>query len=100
VIEHLYILLWEFVCKILKMRIWDFLAQDAALWASWGVDFLKYDYCNAPSEQATAIERYTLRGSALENCGEENSIQHLRMGRTKSAPVGKASRWANVACDR
>lgn len=45
--------------------------QDAALWASWGFDFLKYDYCNAPTDQATAIERYGRMGTALQNCGRE-----------------------------
>lgn len=45
--------------------------QDAALWASWGVDFLKYDYCYAPPDQATAIERYTRMGNALQNCGRQ-----------------------------
>ena len=45
--------------------------QDAALWASWGVDFLKYDYCHAPAEQAVAIDRYTRMGDALKNCGRE-----------------------------
>ncbi|HEX9018146.1 MAG TPA: glycoside hydrolase family 27 protein [Anaerolineaceae bacterium] len=45
--------------------------QDAALWASWGVDFLKYDYCHAPGDQATAIERYTRMGQALRNSGRE-----------------------------
>ena len=45
--------------------------QDAHLWASWGVDFLKYDYCYAPPEQATAIQRYTRMGDALKNCGRE-----------------------------
>jgi len=50
---------------------YGFEEQDAALWASWGVDFLKYDYCHAPSDQATAIERYTRMGSALQNCGRD-----------------------------
>ena len=46
--------------------------QDAALWASWGIDFLKYDYCNAPLfDQAIAIERYTRMGEALRNSGRE-----------------------------
>lgn len=40
--------------------------QDARLWASWGVDFLKYDYCFAPTDQATAIARYTRMGQALK----------------------------------
>ncbi len=45
--------------------------QDAKLWASWGIDFLKYDYCNAPEDQASAIERYTRMGDALRNSGRE-----------------------------
>jgi alpha-galactosidase len=45
--------------------------QDARLWASWGVDFLKYDYCYAPPEQEVAIERYTRMGTALQNSGRD-----------------------------
>ncbi|MFN3684233.1 MAG: glycoside hydrolase family 27 protein [Fimbriimonadaceae bacterium] len=45
--------------------------QDAALFASWGVDFLKYDYCHAPSDQASAIDRYARMGQALRECGRE-----------------------------
>src|SRR3954452_15188843 len=45
--------------------------QDAALWASWGIDFLKYDYCHAPSDQATAIDRYGRMGEALRKSGRE-----------------------------
>jgi alpha-galactosidase len=45
--------------------------QDAGQWAAWGVDFLKYDYCYAPPDQSTAIERYTRMGNALKNCGRE-----------------------------
>ena len=45
--------------------------QDAARWASWDVDFLKYDYCHAPGDQATAIERYTRMGQALKRTGRE-----------------------------
>ena len=45
--------------------------QDAQLWASWGIDFLKYDYCNAPEDQASAIERYSRMGEALKNSGRD-----------------------------
>lgn len=38
---------------------------DAKDFADWGVDLLKYDYCNAPSGQLEAIERYTKMGKAL-----------------------------------
>ncbi len=45
--------------------------QDAQLWAAWGIDFLKYDYCNAPGDQATAIQRYSRMGEALRRTGRE-----------------------------
>jgi alpha-galactosidase len=46
--------------------------QDAKLWASWDIDFLKYDYCHAPLfDQAIAIERYTRMGQALRSSGRE-----------------------------
>lgn len=48
---------------------YGFEEQDAALWASWGIDFLKYDYCHAPADQGTAIERYSRMGEALHNTG-------------------------------
>ncbi len=48
-----------------------FEAQDAALWASWGIDFLKYDYCNAPADQESAVRRYTAMGAALKKTGRE-----------------------------
>lgn len=40
---------------------------DAKDFAEWGVDLLKYDYCNAPQDKAIAIERYTAMGKALKN---------------------------------
>jgi alpha-galactosidase len=45
--------------------------QDARQWADWGFDFLKYDYCNAPADQETAIQRYTCMGEALRRTGRE-----------------------------
>ncbi|WP_405010005.1 glycoside hydrolase family 27 protein [Kitasatospora sp. NBC_01539] len=41
--------------------------QDAALWASWGVDYLKYDNCN--NTGADAKTRYTTMGDALKATG-------------------------------
>jgi alpha-galactosidase len=43
--------------------------RDARLWASWGVDFLKYDYCHAPPEREAAIDRYSRMARALRDCG-------------------------------
>lgn len=39
---------------------------DAADFAEWGVDLLKYDYCNAPQDKQEAIKRYEAMGNALK----------------------------------
>ncbi|WP_328536175.1 glycoside hydrolase family 27 protein [Streptomyces sp. NBC_00344] len=41
--------------------------QDAALWASWGVDYLKYDNCN--NTGVDAQQRYKAMGDALKATG-------------------------------
>lgn len=48
-----------------------FEVQDARTFASWGIDYLKYDYCNAPEDAATAKIRYKKMADALSNCGRE-----------------------------
>jgi alpha-galactosidase len=50
---------------------YGFEEQDAHLWASWDIDFLKYDYCHAPVEQSVAIEWYSRMGEALRKTGHE-----------------------------
>jgi len=45
--------------------------QDAATFAAWGIDYLKYDYCNAPTDSATAKARYRKMGDALAASGRE-----------------------------
>ncbi|PVY43766.1 glycoside hydrolase family 27 protein [Pontibacter virosus] len=45
--------------------------QDAKTFASWGIDYLKYDYCHAPKDSATAVARYTKMGEALRKSGRE-----------------------------
>ena len=42
---------------------------DASTFASWGIDYLKYDYCNAPTDRVTAFERYSRMGEALQKTG-------------------------------
>jgi len=41
--------------------------QDAALFAAWGVDYLKYDNCN--NQKLDARQRYTAMGEALRKTG-------------------------------
>ncbi|MES2278131.1 MAG: alpha-galactosidase [Bacteroidota bacterium] len=48
---------------------YNFEQQDANIFAKWGIDYLKYDYCNAPADMATAFERYKKMGDALKKTG-------------------------------
>lgn len=43
---------------------------DAKTFASWGVDFLKYDFCNFPSH-ANCKQRYLTMAMALRSCGRD-----------------------------
>jgi alpha-galactosidase len=45
--------------------------KDANKYAEWGVDLLKYDYCNAPSDLASAKARYKAMGDALKATGRD-----------------------------
>jgi alpha-galactosidase len=45
--------------------------QDAKTFAGWGIDYLKYDYCNAPADAATAKERYKKMADALTASGRD-----------------------------
>ncbi|MGD9563304.1 MAG: glycoside hydrolase family 27 protein [Pyrinomonadaceae bacterium] len=45
--------------------------QDAKTFASWGVDYLKYDYCGAPSDAQTAQVRYRKMADALRKSGRD-----------------------------
>ena len=50
---------------------YGFEEQDARTFASWGIDYLKYDYCNAPEDSATARLRYRTMASALQKSGRD-----------------------------
>lgn len=48
--------------------------QDARTFASWGIDYLKYDYCNAPIDSATARQRYRIMADALSKSGRDIAL--------------------------
>ena len=50
---------------------YGFEEQDARTFASWGVDYLKYDYCTAPEDRATARLRYKTMADALSKSGRD-----------------------------
>ena len=49
----------------------NFEEQDAKAFAAWGFDYLKYDYCHAPADWQTAIQRYSKMAEALKKSGRE-----------------------------
>jgi alpha-galactosidase len=55
--------------------------QDANLWASWGVDYLKYDNCN--NQGVDAQQRYTTMRDALKNTGRPILFSICEWGQNK-----------------
>jgi alpha-galactosidase len=71
-------------------------AQDAALFAAWGVDYLKYDNCN--NQNIDARKRYTAMSEALRNTGRPIFYAVCEWGQNKawtwaSAPAVDANSW-------
>lgn len=50
---------------------YGFEEQDARTFAAWGIDYLKYDYCNAPEDVETAKSRYGTMAKALRASGRD-----------------------------
>ncbi|WP_433182763.1 NPCBM/NEW2 domain-containing protein [Actinoallomurus sp. CA-150999] len=55
--------------------------QDAKLWASWGVDYLKYDNCN--NQGVDAVKRYTAMRDALAATGRPILFSMCEWGENK-----------------
>lgn len=45
--------------------------KDARMFAAWGIDYLKYDYCHAPEHTDTARARYAAMAAALRASGRD-----------------------------
>lgn len=58
--------------------------QDARTFASWGIDYLKYDYCNAPEDSATARQRYRTMAEALQKSGRDIALGVCEWGQRKA----------------
>ncbi|HEV2784347.1 MAG TPA: NPCBM/NEW2 domain-containing protein [Actinophytocola sp.] len=77
--------------------------QDANLFASFGVDYLKYDNCN--NQGVDAIQRYTAMRDALINTGRPIVYSITEWGRTEpkvwtwGAPVGNLWRTTGDISD-
>jgi alpha-galactosidase len=66
-------------------------AVDAADFASWGVDYVKEDYCNSPSDQATAIARYTTMSHALQGTGRSIAFNICEWGQRQPWTWGQTA---------
>jgi len=55
--------------------------QDAITYAAWGVDYLKYDWCNA--ERQDSLESYSLMSKALKDAGRPILFSLCEWGSTK-----------------
>jgi alpha-galactosidase len=64
--------------------------QDAMDFASWGIDLLKYDYCNAPPSRDTAIVRYKRMAEALKKTGRSIVFSICEWGEGGIPPHGLA----------
>ena len=72
---------------------------DAKQYAEWGVDLLKYDYCHAPGDAATAQVRYKAMGDALKASGRDillymcewGAREPWKWGSTTGSPVWRAT---------
>ncbi len=73
--------------------------RDAADFASWGIDLLKYDYCHAPNNTDTAIDRYTRMYEALRKTNRSILFSICEWGVRKpwnwAAQVGGSS-WRST----
>jgi len=58
----------EFTCGGVTAS-YNFEELDAKTFADWGIDYLKYDYCNAPDDVTIAFTRYKKMGDALKKTG-------------------------------
>ena len=68
---------------------YGFEEQDAKTFAEWGIDYLKYDYCNAPGDMQTAIERYKTMSDALKSTERPIVFAICEWGRQKTMALGK-----------
>lgn len=61
---------------------------DAEAYAEWGVDLLKYDWCYAPKDRASAVERYGTMRRALDATDRSIVLSVCEWG------IRKPWRWA------
>jgi alpha-galactosidase len=69
--------------------------QDARSFASWGVDYLKYDWCSGSGTRDEQIARFTIMRDALRATGRP--IVYSINSNSFHAPTGDRYNWGEVA---
>ncbi|MEU2225934.1 ricin-type beta-trefoil lectin domain protein [Streptomyces sp. NPDC018347] len=70
-------------------------AQDAAAFASWGVDYLKYDWCSGSGTLSEQIAQFTIMRDALRATGRP--IIYSINPNSFHSPAGDKYNWGQVA---
>jgi alpha-galactosidase len=70
-------------------------AQDANTFASWGVDYLKYDWCSGSGTLSEQIAQFTIMRDALRATGRP--IVYSINPNSFHAPTGDKYNWGEVA---
>ncbi|WP_413105248.1 glycoside hydrolase family 27 protein [Streptomyces sp. Inha503] len=70
-------------------------AQDARTFASWGVDYLKYDWCSSAGTRDEQVARFTLMRDALRGAGRP--IVYSINPNSYHAITGDTYNWGEVA---
>lgn len=63
---------------------YGFEEQDARTFATWGIDYLKYDYCGAPNNPEEAARRYKAMADALSASGRDIVLGICEWGRHRA----------------
>ncbi|MEU8349790.1 lectin [Streptomyces sp. NPDC048845] len=69
--------------------------QDARTFASWGVDYLKYDWCSGAGTRDEQIARFSIMRDALRATGRD--IVYSINSNSYHAPTGDKYNWGEVA---
>ncbi|MGW7518633.1 glycoside hydrolase family 27 protein [Streptomyces sp. NPDC054796] len=70
-------------------------AQDARTFASWGVDYLKYDWCSPSGTREEQVARFSLMRDALRATGRP--IVYSINPNSFHTPTGATYNWGQVA---
>lgn len=70
--------------------------QDAATFAAWGVDFLKYDWCRHSADHDEQVQVFGAMGEALRGAGRK-IVYSINPNSSDDAAAGTRYDWAGVA---